>query len=309
MSDFQGLLTRILNNDLISLEYLVDAGPRIVRLSAFGKENLFADIPTTVNTPYGDFFFRGRHRLWHAPETLSRTYIPDNDGVSIEELTDGVRLNGSTEIGTGITKVIEIHLSVNQAAVTLKHILRNDSQWQVELASWALSMFQLGGTVILPQPVGNTDQNGMLNNRILALWPYTHINDPRLVLRDDYILIHAVPNPSPFKIGYYNHHGWMTYWLNDNLFRKTFELSSGAVYPDTGCNTESYCNSQFVELESLGALVRLEPGGEVNLTETWELYPELNVPFLSGEICEVLSLGGGSSNNHTSSKDFLKPQI
>lgn len=290
MSDFQGLSTRILGNGLISLEFLTGAGPRIIRLSAFGKENLFVDIPTSVNTPYGEFFFRGGHRLWHAPEALPRTYIPDNDGLSMEELTDGVRLTGAIETGTGITKCIEIHLSTDQAAVTLKHILRNDSLWQVELAPWALTMFRLGGTVILPQPVGNAGQNGLLNNRNLTLWPYTHINDPRLLLRDDFILIHAVPAPTPFKIGYYNPHGWMAYWLNGFLFRKTFDISSGAVYPDGGCNSESYCNDRFVELESLGPLVRLEPGEEVNLTESWELYPGLNVPFLSGEICGLLRL-------------------
>ncbi len=309
MSDFQGLPTRILNNGLISLEFPVGAGPRIVRLSAFGKENLFADVPTTVSTLYGDFFFRGGHRLWHAPETLPRTYIPDNDGVSIEELTDGVRLLGSTEIETGITKVIEIHLSVDQAAVTLKHTLRNESQGQVELAPWALTMFRLGGTVILPQPIGNADQNGMLNNRILALWPYTHINDPRLVLRDDFILIHSVPSPSPFKIGYYNPHRWMAYWLNGILFRKTFDISSGAAYPDGGCNTESFCNDHFTELESLGSLVKLEAGEAANLTETWELFPGLDVPFLSDEICEVLSLAGGDSKYSASSKVFSKSQI
>ena len=53
MSDFQGLPTRIIKNALISLEYLAEAGPRIVRLSAFGKENLFADIPNKVSTIYG----------------------------------------------------------------------------------------------------------------------------------------------------------------------------------------------------------------------------------------------------------------
>ncbi|MCX6033686.1 MAG: hypothetical protein NTV38_01710, partial [Chloroflexi bacterium] len=74
MSDFQGLPTRILRNDLVHLEYLVGAEPRIVRLSAFGKENLFADIPNSVTTPYGDFFFRGGHRLWHAPEEMPRSY-------------------------------------------------------------------------------------------------------------------------------------------------------------------------------------------------------------------------------------------
>ena len=39
-------------------------------------------------------------------------------------------------------------------------------------------MLRLSGIVILPQPVGPPDQNGMMNNRILALWPYTHIMDP-----------------------------------------------------------------------------------------------------------------------------------
>jgi hypothetical protein len=169
-------------------------------------------------------------------------------------------------------------------------------------------MFRLGGTVILPQPVGNADQNGMLNNRILALWPYTHINDPRLVLRDDYILIHAATSPFPLKIGYYNPHGWMAYWLDGILFRKTFDIHSGVAYPDGGCNAESYCNDQFVELESLGPLVRLEAGGAANLTETWELYQGLDVPFLSDEICEALSLADGDSK-FSSSKVFSKPQI
>ncbi|MGZ6346528.1 MAG: hypothetical protein ACXWNC_03015 [Anaerolineales bacterium] len=289
MSDFQGLPTRSLNNGRLSLEFLAEAGPRIVRLSAFGKDNMFADIPTSVSTPQGIFFFRGGHRLWVAPESLPGTYFPDNDGVFVEELADGVRLNGSTEEGTGITKVIEIHLSEEHAAVTLNHTLRNDGPLVVELAPWALTMFRLGGTVILPQPVANTDQNGLLNNRILALWPYTHINDPRLALRDDFILIRAISNPSPFKIGYYNPHGWMAYWLNGILFRKTFDIPFGGAYPDGGCNTESFCNDGFVELESLGSLVRLEAGEAVNFTETWELYSELNVPFLSDEIREVLN--------------------
>ena len=220
MSDFQGLPTRVLENDLVRLEYLSSAGPRIVRLSAFGKENLFASVPNSVSTPYGDYFFRGGHRLWHAPEIMPRTYIPDNDGVSIEELSNGVRLRGATEIETGITKTIEIHLSADRAVITLKHNLRNDSKSPVELAPWAISMFRLGGTVILPQPVDKVDPSGFLHNRILAFWPYARINDPRLVLRDDFILIHASPLAYPFKIGYHNPHGWMAYWLDGIFFAR-----------------------------------------------------------------------------------------
>jgi hypothetical protein len=288
MSKFQDLPTRILDNGQIRLEVLLSAGPRIVRLSAFGKSNLFADIPATINTPYGDFHLRGGHRLWHAPESMPRTYVPDNSGLSIQELPDGIILIGAKEIGTGIAKSIEIHLAADQPVVWLKHTLRNTGLWPLELAPWAVTMFQLGGTVILPQPVGNSDPDGLLNNRVLALWPYTNINDPRLTLRDDFIFINAVSKMPPFKIGYFNPHGWMAYWFNGILFRKSFEVSSGVIYPDGGCNTESYCNDKGVELETLGPLTKLDPGKEVSHTETWEIYPNMNVPFLSSEISKLL---------------------
>jgi hypothetical protein len=288
MSQFQGLPTRILENGLLSLEFIIEAGPRIVRLSAFGSDNLLAEIPNKVSTPYGDYSFRGGHRLWHSPEVWPDTYLPDDDGVTFQEFPDGMRLDGPTHTKTGITKSIEIHLPVDRAAVTLKHTLRNDNLTSVELAPWALTMFRVGGTAILPQPSGNVDQKGLLHNRILAVWPYTHINDPRLVLRDDYILIRALPGLSPLKIGYYNPHGWLAYWLNGVLFRKTFDLFPGAAYPDGGCNAESYCNDQFIELESLCALTCLEPGETATLNETWDLHLGLDVPFLSDEIRGLL---------------------
>ena len=69
-------------------------------------------------------------------------------------------------------------------------------------------MFQLGGTVILPQPNNKVDETGLLHNRLLALWSYASINNPRLLLRDDFNLIHATHNPSALNIGYFNTHGW-----------------------------------------------------------------------------------------------------
>ena len=132
----------------------------------------------------------------------------------------------------------------------------------------------------------------MLHNRILVIWPYTRINDPRLVLRDDFILIRAsaslYASLPPLKIGYYNPHGWAAYWLDGVLFRKTFDLHPGAAYPDAGCNTETYC-SDAIELESLGPLGKLAPGASVTFTETWELFPSLDQPFIPAEIRALLA--------------------
>lgn len=284
MSDFQGLPTHTLDNGLISLDVLAGAGPRIVRLSAFGRDNLFADTPASVSTPYGEYHYRGGHRLWHAPEAFPRTYIPDDVGVAVEYLSDGMRLAGPVEQGTGITKIIEIHLAAGRAAAGIRHTLRNDGLWPVVLAPWAVTMFRLGGTVILPQPVGSAGDNSLINNRSLALWPYSKINDPRLMLRDDFILVRAFEHPDPLKIGYFNPHGWMAYWLDGVLYRKMYDVAPGEQYVDGGCNAESYIDGRFVELESLGPLVTLQPGEEAHLDETWELFESLDVPFLPREV-------------------------
>ena len=268
--------THVLKNDHLQIEYLTDP-LRIIGLTPTDKTNMLADLMDlpVVPTPYGDFSFRGGHRLWHAPENLPRTYIPDTP-VTITPLSDGVLLESETEPGTGIRKHLEIRLSPDQPVVTLTHILINDGMWAVELAPWAITQFRLGGTVILPLPVGNTDPAGLLHNRQFSLWPYARFNDPRLKLGDEYILFKADALLPPFKIGYFNTIGWIAYWLDGILFRKTFEVQKNSSHPDNNCNAEMYCNDKFVELESLGPLTKLEPGGIIRHIEKWEVSNEID---------------------------------
>jgi hypothetical protein len=284
MPDFHGEFTRVLENKFLQLEYLPKAA-RIVRFSPKGKTNLFADLGTAgVETPHGKFHFRGGHRLWHSPEAMPRTYIPDNEGGSVSEVPNGVRIEMPAEAWTNIAKAVEIRLNPDQPQVIVHHELRNDGAWAVEFSPWALSMLRLGGVGIFPQPVGNVDEAGLLANRGLILWPYSQTGDARFVLRDDFILAHASPSLPPFKFGYFNPHGWCAYWLDGVLFVKRYESPKDATYPDHGCNTESYFNDQFIELESLGALKVVAPGETVVHTELWEIHESLNVPFMTDEI-------------------------
>ena len=131
--------------------------------------------------------------------------------------------------------------------------------------------------MIMPMPVGNADPAGLLHNRQLSIWPYTRMNDPRVQWGDEFILFKADALLPPFKIGYFNPHGWMAYWLDGVLFRKTFEIHAGSTYPDNNCNAEMYCNHLFVELESLAPLGSLQPGAEVKHIETWEVFDNLDV--------------------------------
>lgn len=287
MSDFYGLATGVLENKRIRLEYLTSSGPRVVRFSTTAGANLFAELPGfNVQTSLGPFNFHGGHRLWRSPEIMPETYCPDDDGLVVEKMKDGVKLIQRTQVG--IAKRVEIRLSPKLAAVTLTHRITNTGLKAVNLAPWAITMFRLGGTVILPQPVGNADPDGLLNNRVMAFWPYTRINDPRLILRDDYIHIYARPDLPPVKIGYFNPSGWMAYWLDGTLFRKSYDVHPGEKYPDGGCNAEVFCGDQFVELESLGSQKTMEPGSSTSLVEKWELFDTLAKDFIPLEIQQLI---------------------
>jgi hypothetical protein len=261
-----------LKNDFWQIDYRTDA-LRISGITPAGKANLLVDLADMppVDTPYGKFYFHGGHRLWHAPEAMPRTYIPDGD-VKVTERTDGVSLEIPTEPGTGIHKSIDIHLASDKASLTLKHTLTNDGMWSVELAPWAITQFRQGGTVILPMPVGNADPAGLLHNRQLSIWPYTRMNDPRVKWGDEFVLFNAESLLPPFKIGYFNPHGWMAYWVDGVLFRKSFDVNKEVTHPDGNCNCEMYCNHLFVELETLGAMTTLLPGSSVTHIETWDVF-------------------------------------
>ena len=279
---------RTLKNDFLELEYLTES-LRISGLTPKGKKNLFADLShqPPVSTPYGDFYFRGGHRLWHSPEAMPRTYAPDTGELQITELPDGVILETQTEPGTGIRKRIEIRLAAGQPSVTLTHTLINDGLWPIELAPWTITQFRLGGTAILPLPVGNVDPSGLLPNRSLSFWPYARLTDPRLSLRDEFSLFQAEAD-DPFKMGYFNSHGWLAYWVDGVLFRKSFGAQTDVKYPDNNCNAELYCNDEFVELESLSPLVTLNPGGSTQHVETWDVFEKSTLPDELKEIVDNL---------------------
>ena len=167
MTDFYSLTTARLENDFLTLDYLTDRGPRIVRLipRRLGQ-NLLAETPEAqLRSPYGPMRLWGGHRLWHAPETAVRTYIPDDGGLTVEPLPDaplgqGVALSYH-EPHTGIRKELRVRLTPDAARIELVHRLTNVGLWPVELAAWAITQLRIGGTAILPTP-GKADAEGLL---------------------------------------------------------------------------------------------------------------------------------------------------
>ncbi|MGE5603163.1 MAG: hypothetical protein ACM30E_08930 [Nitrososphaerales archaeon] len=277
-SSFHGLPTGSLTGRHLRLEYLEEAGPRIVHLSLLRPdgepgENLMAEVPDIgFSTPYGTFRLYGGHRLWHSPEAAPRSYIPDNEGCGIDRTENGVLLRGCVEAATGIRKSIDVALAADRAAVALTHRLENCGVWPVELAPWAITQLRLGGVAVFPQTTTKLDGPGLLPNRSLVLWPYARLADPRLSLHDDLYLISATPDAHPVKIGYMNRAGWAAYLVGGVLFIKRWSPCPDSQHVDFGCNCESYCNDRFIEVETVAPLARLEPGQSVTHVEEWELH-------------------------------------
>jgi hypothetical protein len=219
----------------------------------------------------------GGHRLWHAPEVFPRTYAPDFDPVEYDWKDDVLRLVAKTEPGTGIQKEIEI--SIQEGTVHLLHRLINHNRWAVELAPWALSVMAPGGRLVVPQEDYIPHPDVLAPARPLVVWHFTRMNDPRLTWGDRLIQMRQDSRiNSKTKFGVLNTKGWAAYHLKRDLFVKTISLTPGGTYPDMGCNCEFFTMPGFLEVETLGPLVRLEPGAGTDHIERWFVIHNIELP-------------------------------
>ncbi|RLD05075.1 MAG: hypothetical protein DRI56_10170 [Chloroflexota bacterium] len=277
-----------LSSQTLTLLVTQSVGPRILSLQIEDGENLFAELPQKVIVrPDGRMYrFYGGHRLWHAPEDINRTYLPDNEPVEIFPLESGCRAVQPVEPETGLQKVIEIRLPAKRPVVEVEHILTNRGAKPIPCAPWAITQLKPGGVALLPQNTGPMNENPILPNRQIALWPYTDIKNPHLTLKNDVIRIDAKLADGALKVGFSNYRGWLAYWREGVLFVKRTVCHSPAEYYDFGSSSECYCAPDMLELETLGAKVILQPGESAAHKETWEVYPNFE---WSDDLAEIMA--------------------
>ena len=267
-----------LSNGVVEIVLPIAFGPRIMRYGFVGQENVLGEADVKSATELGEWNARGGHRLWHAPEGHPRSYSPDNAPVERELSGNTIRLRQAVEPRVGIQKEMAVSLDPAGTHVTVRHVLTNRNLWPVELAPWAMSIMSGGGTVILPQePYGDHSHN-LLPVRPLVLWAYTDLSDPRFAIGPKYIRLRVMADRNePQKIGIANKPGWAAYHRGRTLFVKRFPYDEAARYPDYGSNCEIFVSGPFVEVETLGALQRLEPGASAEHVEHWYLFPDVEI--------------------------------
>ncbi|MCL2014242.1 MAG: alpha-amylase family glycosyl hydrolase [Oscillospiraceae bacterium] len=267
-----------LSNELCSVMVTVALGPRIISYSLHGKENVFyTDTERKLCQqgqgfdeyyyPGAKWYIYGGHRLWISPEAEVKSYYPDNDPVDYDIIPNGVRLNCAAQKGNDIQYTITMTLAPDSTEVTVSHEVKNVGGTTRSFAPWALSVMAPGGVGITPMPQTKT---GLLANRVLALWDYSSMRDSRVFWGDKYITL-AHDDKPPFKYGMLMADEWAAYLNSGQLFIKKFTTAPNGTYPDFGMSFESYTCAAFHEVESLGTLDEVKPGGSVIHTEHWEL--------------------------------------
>jgi len=281
-----------LSNGEVELIVTGDVGPRIIRFGFINDINMFGEIDGGQGGVGEDeWMIRGGHRFWLAPEEKPLSYELDNSTVEFHDIENGIKTVQKVGDISGVQKILEIVLNPNKNEVRVLHTIVNKSDVVVERAPWALSVMATGGTEYIPMPVHIAHSDRLTHNQEWSLWGYTHFNDPRWNFMEKYVTLTQDVNRTPTKLGIKHREGWVGYLLQDKLFVKYFGCDDDAVYPDAGMNFETFTNQEFLEIESLGGIVKLAPGESVSHQEIWHLHKSVAPCLTEDDIdCNILSL-------------------
>lgn len=262
-----------ITDDRVELIILTDVGPRIIRYGFVGGENQFVELPEQTGLTGGDEWrLYGGHRLWHSPESLTRTYYADNHPVEVIVRENGLVLVQQKESSTNLQKSMEVEMDSETGAVTIIHHIKNRSLWNIRLSAWAISAMAPGGLSIVKQRTHNSKDICTPDMRI-SVWPRTSINDKRVIWGDEFILLQQDINvEKTFKIGVSSDVGWIAHANGHHLFAKYYDYDSKSEYPDFGSSVELYTCGRFSEIETLSPISEIMPDQEITHRERWQLF-------------------------------------
>jgi hypothetical protein len=269
----------------VEVSFAVNAGPRILGYARHGGPQLFASLPDEVieHPAVGRYRFLGGHRLWRAPEVPAITYEQDDLAVDVTVGDGGFELVGPL----GVDAIVKAISVAQQDGFTIvDHELRNEGWTPVRCAPWAITQLVPGGTAYLPQQRVPADEDGVLPNRHIVLWPYTDLSMPEVTISQEQVTVSASDRRSKSKVGLPNRLGWIGYALGGELFIKWSALHRDSeLYVDRGVSVECYRDERFIELETLGPQITLQPGKRAVHREVWMLR---EVPDSVSEVLDAL---------------------
>ena len=257
-----------LMNAGVEIGVALDFGIRIVHLSCEGMENLYYEQPLDRSdnfTTEKGWILYGGHRMWLAPES-DDSYYPDNDPVSYTMLENGVLVEQAEDPWKKEKKSLRICF-LEDGGVELYHSFQNTSGDTVTGASWGINTLAGGGTAKISFSGGR----GYNPKRVVSLWGYTDLHDPRLTFDKESLTATFLDMPGYLKVGLYSNPGKAVFKNKGQKLTITFDAAAMEDHMDGGCNFELYMCRQFMELETLGTKTEIRPGECASHREVWHL--------------------------------------
>lgn len=270
-----------ISNDTIELIVTVDKGPRIVYLGFVGEDNLLYNDATLkyrfLNNEISQIcgqtayhYLYGGHRFYLSPSHLEQARYPDNDTVLYSIDDDGITFQSQTQITSEMQLSCKIMLSETDADFMVVHTAVNHSAETKHAALCTTTMVDPKGYVILPQ---NDGSDIFIANRVYVCWPFTRLHDSRLSMHDRFMTVQQDPAVNyPFKIGYNNTQGLISYVTGNTVLSKRYVHDLQAVYPDNGASTQIYCCKDFLELTAQSPMYRISPEETIKHVENFSLH-------------------------------------
>jgi len=280
-----------ISNGEIEMIVTSDVGPRVMRFGFVGGQNLFKEFKDELGkSGETKWMPRGGHRLWVGPEDQKYTYALDNGKVDIQIRGAELEAIQPVEKETGLQKSILIRMAPSGTSVELIHRIKNTTLFTLEFAPWALTMMAQGGLGITGFPPRGKHPQDLLPTNPLVMWAYTNLADKRWKYSFKYLGLQQDPNnPEPQKLAHFNVHTWGAYLLGTDLFIKRYTADPTKTYPDFGASYETFTNSDFLELETIGPLTKVAPGQSVEHVERWSLHKNITISaFTDAELDRVL---------------------
>jgi hypothetical protein len=250
---------------LVSLGF----GPRIVSLTLLSSTtNLLWEEDAAAPAMAGNTRLRAGHRLWTAPETAD-TWVDDE----VKCVVDDEGWIAGPHDGRGLGRALRVRADGD--ALVVQHRVHNATSSTQTVAAWGITMFPAGAHVEVHLPPHQPWPEAVQASSSLALWPYTRLNDPRLVWGERCVTVRHAPAGPSLKVG-----GWLpaprlTIGVAEGdhvvVVEKTWEATAEAPHADFGCNWEVYADAGVIEAESLTPLRHLASGDTLHHEERWRL--------------------------------------
>lgn len=272
----------LISNGIIESVITLDVGPRIVKFGFTDGQNILQANRNSYGSliaddeEYQKYFGEGKfwellggHRIWTSPESYPETLYPDLDAVEYQTIDNGAIFTPDAETENGLQKQMIVTMSNDGANMNVGMRIINISDEEKTYAVWGITVCENGGKLIIPM---NTNDTGRTPNRTAAFWPYTNMGDDRFIFGKKYVSILPNSQSDAMKIGFNLNNSKTYYKLGEDVFIKSYPVNTNSTsYPDNGCTFETYSNSLYIEVESLGELKTVKPTEALELTETWSL--------------------------------------